>query len=351
MVSSSLSRSTTKKSGKENVPARGHSKALVDDMDDGNTETSQDEAPPSTKQKTKRSLQEVSEDMVAPKDLKRKLGAMTAERDRLITQRDTFSKQFEELSRLRSSEAEGLLEKYKQKAELHAKTQNDIIASQTALMEKLQAKVQQLEKSLAAAREASLSSASGPIESNEKPNPKEIKVLKDELAKVKSESMAKDEKIINLEREYKAEVEHSRSLQASSKIPASAPTTTALSNTPEEAEKDAASLGLYEDLTLLNIANVKIKPGRYGKERTFNCVMSVNGQSLNFKLRCYTEVDKTNVKDPYTKLVHYTPELLQHEPEAFVQKLDYFGKEFVVARDQLAGFFVELRAKMGEEEE
>lgn len=38
-------------------------------------------------------------------------------------------------------------------------------------------------------------------------------------------------------------------------------------------------MALYEDLTMLNIANVKIKPGRYGKESTFNCILAMNEKS------------------------------------------------------------------------
>ena len=45
---------------------------------------------------------------------------MTLERDRMRTQRDTFSKQFEELSKTRSTDVEGVLEKYKEKAGTHA---------------------------------------------------------------------------------------------------------------------------------------------------------------------------------------------------------------------------------------
>lgn len=67
--------------------------------------------------------------------------------------------------------------------------QNDIIASQTALTEKLQAKVQSLEKLLAAAREAAI-----PVESNAKPDPKEVRALKDGIAKMKSEINAKDQR-------------------------------------------------------------------------------------------------------------------------------------------------------------
>ncbi len=50
---------------------------------------------------------------------------MTAERDRLRTQRDAFTKQFEELSKTRSTDIEGVFEKYKEKAGLQAKGKLD----------------------------------------------------------------------------------------------------------------------------------------------------------------------------------------------------------------------------------
>lgn len=135
-------------------------------------------------------------------------------------------------------------------------------------------------------------------------------------------------------------------------------------------------MALYEQLSLMNIVNVKIKDSRFGKERTFNCVMCVNGKSrflgcfchsqqlaltfftalgLNFRLRCYTEVDKKQDKSnpdyPYVKVAHYTPELLQNESEEFVEKLEYFAREFTVPRRELGGFFAELRSKMADDEE
>ncbi|OCF32395.1 hypothetical protein I316_05820 [Kwoniella heveanensis BCC8398] len=293
-----------------------------------------------------------------------KMTLMAAERDRIRTQRDTFSIQFEELTKIRW-EGDGLYEKYKSKAELQAKTQNDIIASQTALTEKLQAKVKALEKALSASV-TSKADGSGEVPAaggvfvgqsgSGKVDPKEVKALKDELAKLKAESKGKDEKIAQITREYKAEVEHSRTLQASSsgKGTSAAPTQSIgdFSATPEEAAKDAKSLALYEDLTLLNIANVKIKSTKNGDETTFNCILSLDGQSLNFKLRCYTEIDKTRTP-PYVKTVHYIPEqsTLQNEPASFVKRLDYFATEFVIPRDQLGGFFMELRAKMSPEDE
>jgi hypothetical protein len=75
-------------------------------------------------------------------------------------------------------------------------------------------------------------------------------------------------------------VEHSRRLQANANRSSAAPTSSAaVFTTPEEAEKDAKAIRLYEDLTELNISNVKIKPGKYGKEVVFNCVQTVDKRS------------------------------------------------------------------------
>ncbi|KAK8844149.1 hypothetical protein IAR55_006943 [Kwoniella newhampshirensis] len=351
-----------KKTGKENAPPRTKSKSGLDAAGEedsfggysGEEDGLKKSSKPASKIGSAKPLQP-SDDDVSVTELRRRLSAMTVERDRLRTQRDAFSKQFEDLSKTRSTDVEGLFEKYKQKADMQAKAQNDIIASQTALTEKLQAKVQTIEKALKEA--TGLPSAGGPFEagsaSSAKADPKEIRALKDELAKARSESKHREEKYTQLQREYKAEVEHSRSLQASARgsVPPTGTGVTSSLNTGEEAEKDAACIALYEDLTMLSIPNVKIKPARIGKEMTFNCIMSVAEQSLNFKLRCYTELDKSQDKPVYVKTVHYLPELLQHEPEAFVRKLDYFSNEFVVPRDQLGGFFVELRSKMGADDD
>jgi hypothetical protein len=48
----------------------------------------------------------------------------------------------------------------------------------------------------------------------------------------------------------------------------------------EESEIDNACLRLYEDLTELNVANVKIKDGgKSGKEIVFNCIQTHAGKS------------------------------------------------------------------------
>ena len=92
--------------------------------------------------------------------------------------------------------------------------------------------------------------------------------------------------VSSLEREYRAEVEHSRALQSSTKT---APSALAASTGPiatddEEAAKDAESLKLYEDLSELAITNVKIKHGKGGKEVTFTCVQTVEGRSEDTRL-------------------------------------------------------------------
>ncbi|WWC72926.1 uncharacterized protein I206_106890 [Kwoniella pini CBS 10737] len=363
-MAAALGSKVIKKVGKENAPPSRTTKKT--DTEDGNASDASDavDLPRKSgkglsKAPSSKSLNGEDDDA---KELKRRLTAVTAERDRYRSQRDTYSTQFEELTKSRS-DGEGLLDKYKQKAEIQSKAQNDIIASQTALMEKLQAKVKSLEKALALnEKDKELPNAGGPFDdSSTKADPKDIKVLRDELSKLKKENKAKDTEISELQKQYQVEVEYSKSLIAGKQqlnsstnksLGASTSTTnTTYSTNPEEAAKDAASLALYEDLTLLQIANVKIKPARIGKEEIFNCILSVDGRSLNFKLRCYTELDKSVTPPKYNKSVHYTPELLQHESEAFIKRLDYFANEFVVPRDQLGGFLLEMRAKMGEEEE
>jgi len=48
-------------------------------------------------------------------------GQLTSENDRLRKQRDTFSKQFDELSRIRNTDSEKLFDKYKQNVEVQTK--------------------------------------------------------------------------------------------------------------------------------------------------------------------------------------------------------------------------------------
>lgn len=76
----------------------------------------------------------------------------------------------------------------------------------------------------------------------------------------------------------RAEKEHSRSLKAKAEHDVG---TTA---DPEESAKDNESLKLYEDLTDLSIANVKIKSGKGGKEVTFNCIQTIEGRSMDIML-------------------------------------------------------------------
>jgi hypothetical protein len=88
--------------------------------------------------------------------------------------------------------------------------------------------------------------------------------------------------VAQLEKEYQMEVENSRKLQSlsSSRLGASqgpssssaAAVAATSTRSPEEIEKDDASLRIYEDLTELQIVNVKVKHGKAGKEVTLNCL-------------------------------------------------------------------------------
>ncbi|ODN76847.1 hypothetical protein L202_05441 [Cryptococcus amylolentus CBS 6039] len=337
MAASTSTKSTAKKTGKENAAPRGKSRAL-DEVASEDDEIVQEKK--SSKSKNKRPLQE-ADDEGDVRELKKQLATVSAERDRLRSQKDTFAKQFEELSRLRSTEAESLLEKYKEKVKIQTDAQSKVIDDSTKLNDSLMSRVQHLEKSLAAAKKAV-------TENIVNADPKEVRALKDEIKRAKSDVDSKNNAYLALQKEYKTEIENSRSLQASTK---SGPASNAVSNagsSSEEAEKDTASLSLYEDLTLLNITSVKIQKGKYGnKEKTFNCVMAANGISLGFKLRSYIEIDKKRPADsPYVSTVHYSPSSLENESKEVVEKLGYFAAEFVIPREELGGFFLELRTRL-----
>lgn len=167
-----------------------------------------------------------------------------------------------------------------------------------------------------------------------------------------------------MEREHKAEIEHSRrTLQTSTSKPTAS--TSAISINPEEAEKDAASLKLYEDITDLNITSVKIKPAKGGKDVVFNCVQTVEGRSaspflfsllnivvayadsnvgLNFKLRTYNDFDNTTQQ--WKKTVLFAPELKHETDKAFIKRLGVFMTEFTVEKEQLSPLWESLKSRI-----
>lgn len=76
-----------------------------------------------------------------------------------------------------------------------------------------------------------------------------------------------------MEKEYKAEVEQSRTLQASTRGAPNLAASTSIPPLTEEAEKDAVCLSLYEDMTELQIINVKLRRDpKIGKEVILNCL-------------------------------------------------------------------------------
>ncbi|RSH95076.1 hypothetical protein EHS25_000162 [Saitozyma podzolica] len=380
MAPAAAASKVVRRTGKENAPPARNTKARTVDADEDMGDDDSfgggllgDEGPKATKggkstsgaksagsgrplkpSRTQASDDEAEEDGESGRsasELKRKLTAMTAERDRLRSQRDGFSKQFEELSKLRTTDMESVFDKYKEKTALQAKTQTDLIANLSALNEKLQTKVQNLEKTVKAAIS----------EPPAKADPKEVKALKEELARARSDMAAKDEKITSLEREYKAEVEHSRSLQASKASGSSsgasvAQTSAASSSIPEEAEKDQQAIRLYEDLTDLNISNVKVRPAKHGKEVVFNCVQTVDKRSVNFKLRAFLQPDPDLVAkradNPWVPMLHYTPEHLDMERDTeLLDRLGLFKTEFTMPRDQVGMLWEQLKLRISTEGE
>lgn len=139
-----------------------------------------------------------------------------------------------------------------------------------------------------------------------------------------------DTPVTSLEREYKAEVEHSRSLQASkasgsgsgSSAAAAQPSAASLS-IPEEAEKDQQAIRLYEDLTDLNISNVKVRPAKHGKEVVFNCVQTVDKRSE--RLFCFSQLSHRDGP--------YAPDLRSRCQSCFaILRFPHWSRSIVVVR-------------------
>jgi hypothetical protein len=121
----------TTKRGKENAPV----KKFVDESDVEGTQFSfplvaditESDVPVLKKVKKTKDVDPLSSSSrPSEKDkdagsLQKRLAAMTAERDRAVAERKEVAAQFEELSQLRASEAETLLEKFKKQTAAVAK--------------------------------------------------------------------------------------------------------------------------------------------------------------------------------------------------------------------------------------
>ncbi|ORX39279.1 hypothetical protein BD324DRAFT_619116 [Kockovaella imperatae] len=341
------SSSTVKRVGKENAPPKRTVKAPKDVEEDDELELSMDNSMSSEDAQKSKTDKRVAE-------LQRRLTAMTAERDRMKTQHGTMSKQFEELSKIRKTEAESVFEKYKEKAAIQSQAQNDIISNLTALNDKLQAKVSSLETALMEMRQSEKveSTSSGP------PDPKEIKALKEQLSAAAASLKRKEERLTSLDKDYKAEQDHSRSLQAQLQAAKSGTKLShSVSTTPDEAEKDAASLRLYEDMTEMAIVNVKVEHGgKGGKEIIYNCIQTREGKSINYKLRAYNQLDpeiaKSKGDNPWVQRIRYHPGVMDQEIDrSFVSRLGVFAQEFTVKREELPSMFQELRKQFDKPDE
>lgn len=242
------------------------------------------------------------------------------------------------------TESEAVFEKYKERAAAKAKggwrvcprtltrsAQADLIESLSALNEKQASKVAELEKALAASQVAAeraaerAAQALAPPVLDAKLDSKGVKELRDEVFKLRNTIKSKDEQsewaevclqffsltppVNTLQRDYDAEVKHSRSLQSqragSANPPAPAPNS-------EEAEKDQLSVRLYEDISGLAILNINVKQTNAGKEVVCNCLQtSIEGRSkCDVEGRCQslTRGSRLRVQAPHIQRVRQANE-------------------------------------------
>ncbi|KAL7421038.1 hypothetical protein Q5752_003922 [Cryptotrichosporon argae] len=291
----------------------------------------------------------------AGRDGEPSLATAIAERDRARKERDAYARQFEELSKLRNTDVEALFARFKERASEQAATQTKIIADLEALNAKLAARARALEKDVAAAT-ARADKAAKALPLDASLEGKTGAALREEVGKLRLALKGKEGELARVQKEYDAEVKQHQALQKSKSGSGSgagaapAPAAAAGSGqTADEAEKDAESLKLYEDLSGLAVLGVEVRDGKAGRETVFTCCQTSDGKSLAFKLRYFKEPNRTTKQ--WERMVQYTPNAraLQHErarDRALVDRLGPFTGEFVAPRDQVAALAEQMRARL-----
>ncbi|BEI84299.1 hypothetical protein CcaverHIS002_0409030 [Cutaneotrichosporon cavernicola] len=273
------------------------------------------------------------------------LKRVQAECDRLRRERDAFAKQFEQLSSLRNSGPEALLEKFKETAEAKSKAQAEVIRSQEALYEKQMAKVKSLEEALAASQQAldRAEASAAPPKFDAKLERMGQRELQGEVHKLWDVVKAKDGEIAALQREYQEEIAHSRKLQETaaqmrrSAEPAAKPVVN---------EVHSLSVRLYEELTGLDILDAQVRPDpKTGDERIYKCIQTTGGRNYTLRLSLRNEFDKQ--RKQWKKMVQFAPSDMDKETDRkLLKRLGPFRDAFDIPRDQLPAAYAQLTARM-----
>lgn len=288
----------------------------------------------------------------------------------LESQRDSLSKQLDELFKIRRTEPEQALEELHVQYEERAKMQDALVrelTSQLARIEPLSRTGQNVALHFLT-REAA--------DEEKRAVEQEIVQLRD-VIKQRDAVISDQSKRINelqqlvheVTRERDAEIERSKELLSRVALKVAPTTSRSQQRRPIGAEDPKTEvIKFYEEMSNLLVTNVKFEdaPGSDEQEVTFHCVYTyfemarredsvegerVNEKSIGFTMCIFNGYGGPNGEpisddDFVHRRIKYTPLHLDKEPDSFVEALSYMGESFTFPCSQQGLFLNSLRDRM-----
>ncbi|KDQ07060.1 hypothetical protein BOTBODRAFT_39109 [Botryobasidium botryosum FD-172 SS1] len=289
--------------------------------------------------------------------------------EELTSQRDSAHQRFEDLAKLRETEAEAEYKQYRIAAEQRARHQDELIETltkQIARIEELTSTGRTTSLHLLTREGADVKLADAERRAQE---------LKEEVARLTAKNKELEEQNQTLQSDLTAEIKRGtlladqlRSARSNAPAPRHAPInshssppirgSSRLPETPPARNQATTKNGLiicfYEDLTNFIIPNFSVSHNQHGQVLNFNCVLTVGTRCLNFSLKSFFHPTPTTPgpSNPHagTLLVHqmmYEPlELEKERDQEFLENLDFLREPFTFERKQLSVFLVTLTQKL-----
>jgi len=262
-------------------------------------------------------------------------------------QRDAFSKQLEELFRLRQTEPERLLQEQKSQYEVRLKVYEDTIRE-------LQASLYRADTPAQPETSTSLHFLTRETAEKEKQDiQREVTRLKGIITEKDAALLEKDKEITSLNTELKTlrsdlvkEIENTKALVARNPPSVSKQTKTD--------PKHALVIRLYEEFTNILITHVKHEQGFHKEDfLIYTCVLTGNNHmSLNFSLKVFDEYEEDTPGHPQLiSKVIYTPLELEKESDDFIDQLQFLSKSFTFRQEQMSVFLKTLSSHIDNESE